>query len=156
MIPFLKDVFMELVSSCLQSVFEVGISCKLLQSKITSVTIWWKNAKWQIVAWNNIFFFTEKNKIWFNLFHTPAERKLVFWSEPWLKPLVGAVGKGGSEKCIWKIFYRGLPEIGTPGTLWGPMGPKKFFWKKFSQKVIWVYVSRFWFLAQKWVFKAII
>ena len=53
------------------------------------------------------------------------------------------VGQGGSEKCIWKIFYRGHPEIGTPGTPWGSHGTKKNFRKNFSQKVIWVYVGRF-------------
>ena len=85
-----------------------------------------------------------QKKIDFSAEHTPAERKLVFWSEPWLKPLVGVtVGQGGSEKCICKIFYRGHPEIGTPGTPWGSHGTKFFFWKNFSQKVIWVYVGRF-------------
>ena len=39
------------------------------------------------------------------------------------------VGQGGSEKCIWKIFYRGHPEIGTPGTPWGLHGTKIFFEK---------------------------
>ena len=96
--------------------------------------------------------------------HTPAERKLVFWSEPWLKPHVGVrVGQGGSEKCIWKIFYRGHPKIGTPGTPRGSHGTKFFCWNFFSQRVIWVYVCSFgviiikkWFLAQEWVFRAII
>ena len=40
-----------------------------------------------------------------------------------LKVWGGPGGSGGSEKHIRKIFYRGDPEIGTPGTPRGPMGP---------------------------------
>ena len=40
-------------------------------------------------------------------------------------------GSGGSYKHIWKIFYRGLFEIGTPGTPRGPKGPN-FIFQKFS------------------------
>ena len=36
-------------------------------------------------------------------------------------------GSGGSEKHIWKIFYRGDPKIGTPGTPRGSHGTKIFF-----------------------------
>ena len=53
------------------------------------------------------------------------------------------MGSGGSEKHIWKIFYRGDPEIGTPGTPRGSHGTKIFHSKNFSPKVIWVYVGRF-------------
>ena len=44
--------------------------------------------------------------------HTPAERKLVFWSDLWPKPPWElGLGQGPSEKCIWKIFYRAILEI---------------------------------------------
>ena len=52
-------------------------------------------------------------------------------------------GPGGSEKHIWKIFYRALFEIGTLGTLRGVLTAHIFFWKFFSGKVIRVYVARF-------------
>ena len=40
----------------------------------------------------------------------------------------GPGGSGGSEKHIWKIFYRGDPKIGTPGTpRRGSHGAKIFF-----------------------------
>ena len=44
--------------------------------------------------------------------HTPAKRKLVFWSDLWPKPPWElGLGQGPSEKCIWKIFYRAILEI---------------------------------------------
>ena len=43
----------------------------------------------------------------------------------------GPGGSGGSEKHIWKIFYRGDPEIGTKVPHGGPKGPK-FLLEKFS------------------------
>ena len=46
----------------------------------------------------------------------------------------GPGGLGGSEKHIWKIFYRGDPEIGTPGTPLGSQGTKIFFLKNFLLK----------------------
>ena len=52
-------------------------------------------------------------------------------------------GSGGSEKHIWKIFYRALFEIGTPGTPRGSQGTKFYFSKIFSGKVIRVYLARF-------------
>ena len=56
----------------------------------------------------------------------------------------GPGGSGGSEKHTWKIFYRGDPEIGTPGTRRGvPRDQKYFFGKKFLGKVIRAYVARF-------------
>ena len=39
----------------------------------------------------------------------------------------GPGGSGESEKHIWKIFYRGDPEIGTPGTPRGSQGTKIVF-----------------------------
>ena len=57
----------------------------------------------------------------------------VFWSLPLqLKVWGGPGGSGGSEKHIWKIFYRGDPEIGTPGTPRGSHGTKFFLKKNFS------------------------
>ena len=50
-----------------------------------------------------------------------------------LKVWGGPGGSGGSEKHIWKIFYRGDPEIGTPGTPRGSHGTKIFV-EKFSLK----------------------
>ena len=41
---------------------------------------------------------------------------------------------GGSEKLIWKIFYRALFEIGTPGTPRGVPRDPKFFLKNFLRK----------------------
>ena len=43
----------------------------------------------------------------------------------------GPGGSEGSEKHIWKIFYRGDPKIGTPGTPQGSKGTKKIFGKIF-------------------------
>ena len=42
-------------------------------------------------------------------------------------------GSGGSEKHIWKIFYRALFEIGTLGTLRGVPRDQIFF-EKFSME----------------------
>ena len=43
-------------------------------------------------------------------------------------------GPGGSEKHIWKIFYRALFEIGTPGTPRGVPRDPKIFLKNFLRK----------------------
>jgi len=70
--------------------------------------------------------------------------------------------KVNTEKHIWKIFYRGDPEIWTPGTLRGSHGT--IFLKIFSLQKLFGYMwaglgvimGKKWFLAQQWVFKAII
>ena len=61
----------------------------------------------------------------------------------YLKVGGGQRGYGGSEKHIWKIFYGGDTEIGTPGTPWGSQGTNFFPSKFFSLKVTRVYVGRF-------------
>ena len=58
--------------------------------------------------------------------HSPLENFKVFWRIPELLKIGGGPGgSGGSEKHIWKIFYRGDPEIETPGTPRGSHGAKK-------------------------------
>ena len=65
--------------------------------------------------------------------HSPLENFQVFWRIPeYLKVGGGPGGSGGSEKHIWKIFYGGDPEIGTPGTPWGSQGTNFFSSKIFS------------------------
>ena len=66
------------------------------------------------------------------LCHNPLENFYVFSRLPLHLKVWGAPGgSGGSEKHIWKIFYRGDPKIGTPGTPRGSHGTK-FFFEKFS------------------------
>ena len=53
-----------------------------------------------------------------------------------LKVWGGPGGSGGSEKHIWKIFYRGDPEIGTPGTPRGSHGTNFFLKNLFSKSYL--------------------
>ena len=52
-------------------------------------------------------------------------------------------GQGDQEvqkKHIWKIFYRGDPEIGTPGTPRRVPWDQNFFFEKFSLKKLFGYM----------------
>ena len=58
----------------------------------------------------------------------PLGKNLSFLEDPRTFEVGGVPGgSGGSEKHIWKIFYRGDPEIGTPGTPRWSQGTKKIF-----------------------------
>ena len=48
----------------------------------------------------------------------------------------GPGGSEGSEKHIWKIFYRGDPEIVTPGTPRGALGTNFFLKNLFSKSYL--------------------
>ena len=62
----------------------------------------------------------------------PWKKFKFFWRiSEHLKVGEGPGGSGSSEKHIWKIFYQGDLEIGTPGTPPGSQGTK-FFFEKFS------------------------
>ena len=45
-------------------------------------------------------------------------------------------GSGGSENHVWKIFYRALFEIGTPGTPRGVLRNQNFFKKNSWEKLL--------------------
>ena len=74
----------------------------------------------------------------------PLGKNLSFLEDPrTFEGRVSARGLRRFRKAHLEIFYRGDPEIATPGTPRGSQGTKKIFWKIFSWKVIRVYVGRF-------------
>ena len=55
----------------------------------------------------------------------------------------GSESSGGSEKHIWKIFYGGDPEIGTPGTPRGLPRDKNHFFTITTHKPAYIYPNNF-------------